>query len=123
MILLRLAEVLLSLIFVLGGLGTLRDPEPRAKQLVRFSLPLPMLLVRVNGAIMVVGGLALALNFRAALASIALAAVLLPTTIVGHAFWAEEGPRRQQQRVHFVKNLAVLGGLIAMIVAATAAPS
>jgi putative oxidoreductase len=41
----------------------------------------------------------------------------VPTTVVGHAFWIAEGTARQEQLAHFVKNVAVLGGLVAMIVA------
>ncbi|HEX8906732.1 MAG TPA: DoxX family protein [Longimicrobiaceae bacterium] len=115
---LHLAEVLLALVFVTGGVLTLRDPRPRADQLARFHLPAPLLLVRLNGAVMVVAGLALALNIMPALASAVLAAVLVPTTILGHAFWTAEGEARQEQQAHFVKNLALLGGLIAMTIAA-----
>jgi uncharacterized membrane protein YphA (DoxX/SURF4 family) len=61
--------------------------------------------------------LGLALNIRPALASIILAAALLPTTLVGHAFWTKDCDGRQDQVVHFVKNLAVLGGLMALIIA------
>ena len=113
----RLAEVLLALVFVLGGLATLRDPRPRAEQLEGFGLPFSLLLVRLNAAVMVVAGLALGLNIRPVLASIVLAAVLLPTTLVGHAFWTEDGAGRQQQLAHFMKNLAVLGGLMALTMA------
>jgi uncharacterized membrane protein YphA (DoxX/SURF4 family) len=52
-----------------------------------------------------------------ALASVVLAAVLVPTTLVGHAFWMAEGTARQEQLAHFIKNLAVLGGLVAIFLA------
>ena len=111
------AEVLLALVFVLGGLLTLRDPTPRAAQLVRFGLPFSLQLVRLNAAVMVVAGSALALNIMPGPASLVLAAVLVPTTLAGHAFWTAEGAARQEQLAHFIKNLAVLGGLLAMSVA------
>ena len=113
----RVAELLLALVFVLGGLGTLRNPQPRAEQLARFRLPFPILLVRLNAVVMITAGLALALNIMPGLASAVLGAVLVPTTVFGHPFWAAEGTARQEQLAHFIKNLAVLGGLVAMIVA------
>lgn len=116
---LHLAEILLSPVFVLGGLATLRNPQPRAEQLARFRLPFPTLLVRLNGAVMVAAGLCLALNILPGIASVVLALVLVPTTVFGHAFWfAEEGGAREEQLSHFVKNVAVLGGLVAIIIAA-----
>lgn len=116
-ILIRVAELLLAVVFVLGGLATLRNPETRAEHLARFQLPFPILLVRLNAVVMVAAGLALALNIRPGLASAVLAAVLVPTTVFGHAFWAATGTARQEQLVHFIKNLAVLGGLVAMAAA------
>ena len=115
---LHLAEVLIALVFLLGGLSTWRNPQPRAAQLAKFGLPLPTVLVRLNAAVMLVAGAALALNIEAALASAVLAIVLVPTTVVGHAFWMAEGNARQEQLAHFIKNVAVLGGLVAMTIAA-----
>ena len=115
--LIRVAEVMLAPVFVLGGLLTLRSPQSRADQLARLRLPFPLLLVRLNAAVMVVAGSALAFNILPALARASLALVLVPTTVVGHAFWIAEGTARQEQLAHFIKNVAVLGGLVAMIVA------
>jgi uncharacterized membrane protein YphA (DoxX/SURF4 family) len=115
--LIHIAEVLLAIVFVLGGLLTLRNPQLRADQLARFRLPFPILLVRLNAVVMIAAGLALAWNIMPGTASAVLAAVLVPTTVFGHPFWAVEGTARQEQLAHFIKNLAVLGGLVAMIVA------
>ena len=42
-----------------------------------------------------------------------LAATLVPTTAAGHRFWEEQDPaERAQQRIHFFKNVSMLGGLI-----------
>jgi uncharacterized membrane protein YphA (DoxX/SURF4 family) len=41
-----------------------------------------------------------------------LIALLIPTTIFGHAFWLESGPKRQEQISHVFKNLSIMGGLL-----------
>jgi uncharacterized membrane protein YphA (DoxX/SURF4 family) len=42
-----------------------------------------------------------------------LAASLAPTTVAGHRFWEyDDKAQRQQQQIHFFKNLSMLGGLI-----------
>jgi putative oxidoreductase len=61
---------------------------------------------------MAVAGAALALDVQAALASGVLAVVMALTTVFGHAFWTEQGQRRQVQAANFFKNLATLGGLL-----------
>lgn len=38
---------------------------------------------------------------------------MLPTTVAGHPFWEIDDPaKRSQQRVQFLKNLGILGGLL-----------
>jgi uncharacterized membrane protein YphA (DoxX/SURF4 family) len=44
---------------------------------------------------------------------LALATSLVPTTMAGHRFWeAQEDPQRKQHLIHFLKNSAILGGLL-----------
>jgi putative oxidoreductase len=109
---LHLAEVLLSLIFILGGGSTLLAPEHRAAQIARLHFPLAQVAVRLNGLVMVVAGLFLALGQWAQIAAWVLIALLIPTTIFGHAFWLESGPKRQEQISHVLKNLSIIGGLL-----------
>ena len=117
----RVARPLLAAIFVIQGLEQLRHPSalkpkvaPFAEQLAPLGLPNdPELLVRANGATMVAGGALLATGRVPRLASLALAGALVPTTYVGHAFWAETDPAvKRTQRIAFLKNLGLLGGLL-----------
>ena len=76
-------------------------------------MPEPELLVRANGAAMLVAGAALALGCWSRLAAMMLAGMLVPTTLVGHAFWQETTPAgRAGQRIQFLKNLGLFGGLL-----------
>jgi putative oxidoreductase len=117
----RVARPLLAAIFVVQGLDQLRHPsalKPKvarlAEQLAPLGLPNdPELLVRANGATMVAGGALLATGRVPRLASLALAGSLVPTTYVGHPFWTETDPAvKRTQRINFLKNLGLLGGLL-----------
>ena len=69
--------------------------------------------VRLNGAVQVVAGSMLALGMWPRLAATVLAGSLVPTTLAGHRYWEHEDQQtRAQHRIHFLKNLAVLGGLL-----------
>jgi putative oxidoreductase len=102
-------------IFVVAGYGTLTKPGGRTGLVAKkLPLPEPELLVRLNGASMIVGGTALALGFKPRLAALELAAMLVPTTYVGHQFWEQSDPAaRRNQQVHFNKNISLIGGLLA----------
>lgn len=114
---------MLASMFVYGGAMALKDPGPRtakaqpvADAIKRVAPDLPVTgsnLVRANGAIHLVAGLALATGRFPRLAALALAATIPPTTIAGHAYWNETDPgARANQRVHFLKNMSMTGGLL-----------
>lgn len=118
----RLARPLMASIFISGGMAALRHPESKvavADKVVRplsSKVPLPgetVGLVRANAAVQVGAGLLFALGRLPRLAAFALLASLVPTTAAGHRFWEESAAeKKQQQQVHFLKNLAIIGGLL-----------
>ena len=118
----RTAHALLGALFVTSGADVYRNPEPRVATAARFfdglEIVVPLmpeervLAVRTNAALQVVAGTALALSVAPRLAALTLAASLVPTTLGGHRFWEMEGPAVAQQRTQFLKNAAILGGLL-----------
>jgi uncharacterized membrane protein YphA (DoxX/SURF4 family) len=57
-------------------------------------------------------------------AATVLAVSLVPTTLAGHRFWEGTDPQaRAAQRIHFLKNTAMLGGLILAAVDTEGRPS
>lgn len=109
------ARAALGVPFVLLGWGALVEPGGRVKAAEALGLPEPELMVRLNGAAMVAGGAALVVNVLPRAAATGLIAALIPTTLAGHPFWKLDDPEaRNAQRVQALKNLAMLGGLLAV---------
>lgn len=119
----RIARPLLASIFVVGGWDALWNPDGKAKKAEAVSQPLgetvgvdqldAKTLVRVNGAVQIGGGVLLAVGKYRRLAALALIGSIVPTTYAGHRFWEESDPTtRAQQKMQFLKNLGLLGGLI-----------
>lgn len=116
-----LARPMAASIFVVQGYDTLRRPErvaPRAEPVVRpLAGRFPAVpaktedAVRLNGAVQLAAGTLLAFGRFPRLSALALAATLVPTTLAGHRFW-DGGEDTAQQRVHFLKNLSMFGGLL-----------
>lgn len=139
MLIRRLARPLLAAIFVSGGINALRDSQGHAKVAaplvdrtvgqVRDSLPEqvptnPETLVRVDGAVKIGAGVLLAAGKLPRLSSLALAGSLVPTTLAGHAFWEHDDPQqRAEQQTQFLKNLALIGGLLISAVDTKGRPS
>ena len=115
---------MLATIFVTGGLDALRNPAskvPAAESVApQIAEQIPVLsdydtetLVRINGGVQLVAGTALAFGWFPRVAALALAGSVIPTTAAGHRFWeVDDQLQRKQQKIHFSKNLGLLGGLL-----------
>lgn len=138
----RLARPLLASVFIYGGIGVIRSPEgaaaavkpklmavvPALERVMEPStvpsvypgagsgqkpVPIAEVLVQADGGLKVAAGSLLALGLLPRLSATALAVSLVPTTLVGHAFWKATDPQvRNQQLIQFLKNAGLLGGLI-----------
>jgi putative oxidoreductase len=124
-----IARPLLASAFVAGGVSALKNAPAlaiKAKPVVDRIRPTlekaaPQLklpddtetLVRINAVAQILAAVALARGRAPRLSSTVLAASLGPTTVAGHQFWNETDPERKaNQKVHFFKNLSMLGGLL-----------
>lgn len=114
---------MLASMFVYGGANSLRNAsamapkaEPVADLLHKVAPDVKVSdanLVRINGAIHVAAGTALATGRLPRLSALVLAGTLVPTTAVGHPFWSQGDPAaRKNQTIHFLKNVSMIGGLL-----------
>jgi uncharacterized membrane protein YphA (DoxX/SURF4 family) len=124
-----LARPMLATIFVAGSVNALRNTEAhatKAKKVTDRVVPKvqqaapkapiptdPQTLVRINAGVQLVAAAALATGRAPRLSATVLAASLVPTTLAGHAFWDETDPQaKATQRLQFMKNTSILGGLL-----------
>jgi putative oxidoreductase len=119
----RVSRPMLAAIFIHGGIDSFRNAKQKAylaEPVVRaLAERIPLIpddtatVVRYDAAAKVVGGAAMALGVFPRLAALGLATSLVPTTLAGHRFWEEDEPgKRTMQRIHFLKNVGLLGGLL-----------
>ena len=108
-----LARPMIAASFVLDGVSGLRSPGARVDAVRAAGLSEPEKLVQASAATSLVGGLTLATGRLPRLSALALAATLVPGTVVRHPFWSEKDKAvRAAQQQHFLKNLSMLGGLL-----------
>lgn len=117
-----IARPMLAGMFVYGGIDAVRHASAKAGRAESVVEPVTDLLglpgdagtwVRANGAVQIAAGAALTIGKLPRLAALVLAGSLIPTTIAGHRFWEETEPvAKNGQRIQFLKNLSMLGGLL-----------
>ena len=102
-----LGRLLLAALFVLEGWSKIRGYAPAAAYMERYSVPgalLPAVIALELG-----GGLLLAIGWQTRLAALALAAFCVLAAVLFHANLAD-----RSQLLHFEKDLAIAGGLLAL---------
>lgn len=108
-------RILLSLIFLLSGVNKIFDFEETTKYMV--SEGMKMVPVTLVGAIIieVAGALCVMSGFQARFGALLLAIFLVTATLIFHDFWTLPEEAQQMQMIMFMKNLAILGGLLVVI--------
>ena len=80
------------------------------------NVPMPDLAVDLTGAAMVAGGASILLGVKPRLGTAAIAGFLAGVSPIMHNFWKDEEPeQRMNNMVNFTKNMALLGGAVALM--------
>ena len=109
-------RILIALIFVFSGFGKITGFEGTVGYIVSKGLPLPQL--AAVGAVIVElgGGIMLVLGWKARWAAAAMFVFTALAALIFHNFWAVPADQAQNQMIHFMKNISILGGLLYVIV-------
>ncbi len=115
--LLLLARLLIGGVFLATGVMKLTDISQFAGYLATMGLPAPQAMALLAALVEFIGGLAIVLGLQLRLAALVLIAFTIVATFMAHAFWTYPAAEWQNQYNHFIKNVMVVGGLIALFVA------
>jgi putative oxidoreductase len=102
-----IGRLLIGLPFLMSGLGKLTAYGATTAYIGSVGLPLAPLGWAIAVAFEIGGGLLLVLGFRARAVAFGMAVFTLATAIFFHRNFAD-----QNQMIHFLKNLMIIGGLL-----------
>ena len=105
-----IGRVLLAILFVLSGLGKVAAPGMTIAYIKAAGLPFPPLALAGSALIELAGGAALILGSRTRLAAALLAAFTVMAALSFHSNFAD-----QNQMIHFLKNVSIVGGLLQIV--------
>ena len=109
-------RVLLALIFIIAGFGKITGFEGTVGYMQAYNMPMTQVLAVIAIIIELGGGIMIALGWKARLAAAAIFIFVLIASFVFHAFWAVPADQAQLQNIMFMKNLAIMGGMLYIIV-------
>jgi putative oxidoreductase len=105
-------KLLLCLFFLLSGFSKIFRNKMMVEYASSKNLPMPAISVILAAVIELGGALAVIIGYQLAIASLILFIYLIPTSLIFHNFWAASETEKQNQFINFMKNLAIMGGLL-----------
>lgn len=108
-----IGRILVASLFIPAGFGKLMGFAGTVGYITSVGLPLPE--VGAVAAIVVeIGfGIAFLLGWKTRWVALALAAFTVVSAVFFHNFWAVPEAQKMMMQIHFFKNMAIAGGLLA----------
>ena len=107
-----IGRVGLAAVFLWSGYGKLAYMDGNLGYMKAYGVPIAELLIWPALLVEIVAGAMLLVGWKARWAAVALAVFTIPATFIFHAYWGVPADQALNQQIHFMKNLAILGGLL-----------
>ncbi|MBN8953956.1 MULTISPECIES: DoxX family protein [unclassified Rhizobium] len=103
-------RLLIAVIFIFSGLGKIAEPAMTQGYISSVGLPAPLLAYLAAIAVEIGGGILLVIGFQTRIVALAMAVFTVVTALFFHHDFAD-----QNQMIHFLKNVAMAGGLLQVV--------
>jgi putative oxidoreductase len=108
-------RIALVAIFIQSGFGKLANFAGTAGYIASRGLPMPTVLAAITVVVELGLGLAIAVGFKTRISALLIAIWLVPVTLLFHNFWSSPPDQVMMQKIHFMKNVAIFGGMALLI--------
>ena len=113
---LLVGRLLIGALFLVAGIRKLMGPAAAAGYFTKLGFPAADLLVWVAIAVELGGGALLVLGWQTRRVAWLLIAFTAIATFMAHRFWQFDAAQYANQLNHFLKNAALVGGLLYVVV-------
>ena len=100
-------RVLIAVLFLLSGLSKVAAPAMTQGYIASAGLPAPFLGYLIAIIVEVGGGVLLVIGYQTRIVALVIAAFTFAAALAFHHDFAD-----QNQMIHFLKNIAIIGGLL-----------
>jgi putative oxidoreductase len=110
---LLMARLAVAALFLPAGIGKLSNLAGFTAMLAGKGVPYPDLFAVLGVAAEILGPIALILGVAPRLTAVLLVGFTLVASLISHSFWTfADAAQAAQQQTQFLKNLAIIGGLL-----------
>lgn len=107
-----IGRILIGVLFLVAGIMKVMNVDGTTGYMTRLGFPMPVLFAYLSIVIEVGGGILLVLGWQTRRVAWFLALYVLVALGAAHRFWEYDQAQRGNQINHFLKNLAIIGGLL-----------
>ena len=112
-----IGRVLIAFIFLYEAYDSIKYFKGTKELMTEFGLTWRQDLLLVTAIFfLILGGILVLIGYRMTLGAAMLLAYYIPVTFIVHAFWTETGEEYRNESIMFMKNLAIIGGLMNVMV-------
>lgn len=116
-LLMFIGRLCIAAIFLLAGVNKFINFDQTVTYMASKGMTMIPLFLFGAATLEILGGLSLIFGYRTRLGATVLILFLIPTTIIFHDFWMASGAELAAQQINFLKNLAIVGGLLYVVCA------
>jgi putative oxidoreductase len=109
------ARILLAALFLWSGFGKIGGFTGTVGYIASKGLPLAQALAAATVLVEIGAGLLLLIGWKARWAALALAIFTVLAAVLFHNYWAVPEAQKMMQQISFMKNLAIIGGLLMVV--------
>ncbi|MFZ0580851.1 MAG: DoxX family protein [Candidatus Acidiferrales bacterium] len=109
-------RIFLSVMFLISGVFKVAAYSQIVGYATATHLPAPGVAIALAAVVELACGLAVLAGFKTRIVAWVLFLYLIPVTFFFHNFWAAQGAAQQTQMINFLKNAAIMGGLLVLAV-------
>ncbi len=112
-----IARILISFIFIYEALDTIRFFKGTKVTMTEYGITFQQDILLISTIfLLLLGGTLVLIGYRSSIGVVLLLLYWVPVTFIVYSFWNEEEPTRRLHAIEFMKNLAIVGGLLTVFV-------
>lgn len=113
---LLIARILIGILFLVAGVMKAMNIAGTTGYMTKLGFPAPVLMAYLSTIIEIASGVLLIIGWQTRRVAWLLIVYVLIATGMAHRFWEYEPAQRVNQINHFLKNLALIGAMLYIVV-------
>lgn len=107
-----IGRIFIAMIFLYAGVTKLNDLNTTVMYISQEGLPYATFLAISGSCMEILGSLLVLVGYKTRFGAFVLFLFTIPATLFFHDFWTLENTQALNQMQHFMKNFAMMGGLL-----------